>query len=249
MGQPSIIYCAYGVETTATISLTGNGVTTQVLFATEDQYYSPLSTDAFSIVIDLGAAQAVSSFALIGANMDGTLVEVRASLDNFGASDVAIDASTALTSSVNSAWRGFNSDTFRYWKLLFTGNPSNLRVAHVCLMDKPILPYFETDPDITNSTPTVKQLISPSGIYNGSNQHKSMRKFTINWGQVTPSELVNVQAWATACIETVRSFTFIPDIDEVESFYCWIPSGGEFKAPYLKGVHTVSNMTFETRAK
>lgn len=248
MAQPTILYCVYDTAATATISLVGNGVTTPVLAATEDQYYAPLSTDSFNIVIDQGAANAISAFSLLGAYMDGVTVEVRGSTDNFSASDESVSAAAALTSDVNSAWRSFTEVSYQYIKLIFTGHPTNLRVAHVCLSDYDLFPHFETDPDFGNFTPTGIQIISQSGIYNGSNQQKSMRMMNINWGQLSPAELPPVEAWANATVKVMRAFTIVPDTAETESYFCWQPDGGQYKAPLRTGINTVSNFTIETRA-
>jgi len=248
MGKPTILYCNYSTSATATPSLVGNGNGSDVLIETEDTYYAPLATSSFSIVIDVGASTAFDSFAIVGAYLNGTTVEVRGSTDNFATSDVSISAATALTSDVNSAWRSFTTGTYRYWKFLFSGHPSNLRVAHVCLVTKLDLPYFETDPDIRNFNPTAVQLVSQSGIYIGNNQQKSMRDMSLNWGEVTQTELTVIQAFAESCIKVVKPFTFIPDIDETNSFFGWIPNGGSFSSPETPGVFSVNNLQFVTRA-
>jgi hypothetical protein len=230
------------------MSLTGNGEDTDILIATEDTYYGPEATTSFNAIIDLGTAQAHDMVAILGANLNGVNLEVRASTDNFAASDVSISTGSALTSDVNAAYRQFTTGTYRYWKFLFSGHPSNLRIAHICLMTAQVIPYFETDPDIRNFKPTAKQLISQAGIYIGANQQKSMREMSLDWGEVTASELATVQAFAEACIKTVNPFFFVPDIAETDCFFGWIPDGGQFTSPETPGVYEIGSLTFETRA-
>ena len=131
-----------------------------------------------------------------------------------------------MVSDVNAAWVSFTSATYRYLKYTFSGHASNMRVAHICSMVRPAMPYFETDPDIDNVTPSVVQLVSQSGFYIGSNQTKAMRDITFEWGEVTPAELVTIAAFAEACIRVVNPFFFIPDVDETDSFFGWIHSIG-----------------------
>jgi hypothetical protein len=248
MGQPTIIYCDYGTTATATASITGNGNGSDVLIQTEDTFYAPLVTTTFSLVIDLGAAAAMDSFAMLGHNLGGASVEVRGSTDNFAASDDLVSADAVMVSDVNSTWAAFTEATYQYWKFIFSGHPSNVRVAHICLMSQVLLPYFEIDPDIDTVTPTTVQLISQAGTYNGANQQRAMREMSLNWGEVTASELVGVKAFSNACIKVVNPFFFIPDVDETESFYGWVPGGGKFASPQTPGVFTIPAIQFTTRA-
>jgi len=248
MGQPTILYCNYGATATATASITGNGNSSDVLIQTEDTFYAPLVTTTFNVVIDLGASAPMNAIALVGNAMGGAFLEIRGSSDNFVASDVLVSADDVLVSDVNSAWRAFTESTYRYWKCIFTLHPSNIRLAHVCLMSQIALPFFETDPDIDNVTPTSVQLVSQAGTYNGANQQKTMRDMSLYWGEVTPPELVGIKAFSDACIKVVNPFTFIPDIDETDSFYGWIPGGGNFASPYTPGVYSIPAIPFTTRA-
>lgn len=248
MGKPTLLYCEYGNTATATASLTGNGNDSDILIATEDTYYAPQATTSFNIVIDMGSAVVVDSVAILGANLDGASVEVRGSTDNFSASDVSVSASATIDAPVNAAWRSFTEVTYRYYKILFSGHPSNARVAHICLSSAGVFPYFETDPDIRNFKPTAKQLISQAGVYIGANQKKSMREMALDFGEVTPSELTVVQTFAEACVKTVNPFFLVPDVAETDCFFGWIPDGGQFKSPYTPGVYSIDPFTFETRA-
>jgi hypothetical protein len=180
--------------------------------------------------------------------MDGTSIEVRASTDNFATSDVSVKTASAILSDVNASYETLTSSTYRYWKLLFTGHPSNIRIANICLTERVNFPYFETDPDIRNFTPTAVQLVSQSGIYVGANQQKSMRLMDLSWGQVTSSELAIIQDWAEACVKVVRPFYLIPDVVEVEAFFGWVPDGGSFSSPQVTGIYEIGSFNFETRA-
>jgi hypothetical protein len=71
---------------------------------------------------------------------------------------------------------------------------------------------------------------------------------SLEWGEVTPSELVEIKNFSEACIKVVNPFYFIPDVDETDSFFGWIPNGGQFSSPYTTGVHTIDPINFETRA-
>lgn len=248
MGQPTILYCNYSTSATATPSLVGNANGSDVLIETEDTYYAPLATSSFSIVIDAGSAVTYDTAAFLGHVLDGTTLEVRASTDDFAASDVAIYTPTALVANVNTAYVQFTSSTYRYWKFLFSGHASNLRISNICLMAQLALPYFETDPDIDNVTPTGVQLISQAGTYNGANQQKAMRMMSLDWGEVTPTELINIKLFADNCIEVIKPFFFVPDVDETDVFFGWIPNGGRYASPQNPGVHTIPSIQFETRA-
>lgn len=248
MGQPTIIYCDYGTTATATASITGNGNGSDVLIQTEDTFYAPLVTTTFNVVVDLGASAAMDSVAILGHVLGGASLEIRGSTDNFAASDVLVSVDAAIVSDVNSTWRAFTEATFRYWKFIFSGHPSNVRVAHICLMSQVLLPFFETDPDIDAVTPTVVQLISQAGTFNGTNQQRAMRDMSLNWGEVTAAELVGIKSFSDACIKVSNPFFFIPDIDEDESFYGWIPGGGKFASPQTPGVFTIPAIPFTTRA-
>lgn len=248
MGQPTIIYCDYGTTVTATASITGNGNGSDVLINTEDTFYAPLVTTTFSIVIDNGSAVPFDSVAILGNALGGASLEIRGSTDNFAASDDLVSGDAVMVSDVNSTWRQFTEATYRYSKYIFTGHPSNVRVAHICLMSQVLLPFFETDPDIDAVTPTVVQLISQAGTFNGTNQQRAMRDISFNWGEVTATELVGIKAFSDACIKTSNPFFFIPDIDETESFYGWIPGGGKFASPQTPGVFTIPAIQFTTRA-
>jgi hypothetical protein len=248
MGQPTITYCNYSTTATATASLTGNGNGSDVLIETEDTYYAPLATTSFNIVIDLGATLSFDTLTILGNALNGTTLEVRGSTDNFVASDVSIDTATALVGNANTAWVDLTLSSYRYVKFLFSGHASTLRISNICLVERLLLPYFETDPDIDNVTPTGVQLISQAGTYNGSNQQKAMRDMSLNWGEVTASELVNIKLFADNCITVIKPFYFIPDVAETDAFFGWIPGGGSFQSPQTPGVYTINPIQFETRA-
>lgn len=248
MGQPTIIYCDYGTTATATASITGNENGSDVLIQTEDTFYAPLVTTTFNVVIDLGASAPMDSVAILGNVLGGASLEIRGSTDNFSTSDVLVDADAVMVSDVNATWRAFTEATFRYWKFIFSGHPSNVRVAHICLMSQILLPFFETDPDIDAVTPTVVQLISQAGTFNGTNQQRAMRDMSLNWGEVTASDLIGIKSFSDACIKVSNPFFFIPDIELDEAFYGWIPGGGKFASPQTPGVFTIAAIPFTTRA-
>jgi hypothetical protein len=249
MGQPTIIFCDYGTtaSVTATSTLTGTSAA-DVLISTEDTYHQPTSTSSYSIVIDAGVALTSDVVAFLGANLVGVTIEVRGSTDNFVSSDVQVKAGTLLTANVNAAYLAYTAASYRYWKFNISGHASNTRIAHICLDTAVDFPYFETDPDILNVTPSAKQLISASGIYVGTNQTKAMRELNLDWGEVTASELAVLEVWAEHSIETVTSFFLIPDQALTDIFFGWLPNGGQFSAPLEDGVYKVAPNKMTTRA-
>jgi hypothetical protein len=249
VSQPTLLFCDY--STTATVSATStlDGTSAaDILISTEDTYHQPTGTGSYSLVIDAGSSMTADVVAFLGANLNGTTIEVRGSTDNFVGSDVQVKAGTALTANVNAAYLAFTEASYQYWKFNVSGHASNTRIAHICLDVAVDYPYFETDPDILNVSPEAKQLISQSGVYVGVNQTKAMRDLTLDWGEVTATELATISAWSARSIETVASFFLIPDQAETDIFFGWLPDGGNFSAPLENGVYTVASNTMRTRA-
>lgn len=83
-------------------------------------YFKPASLPA-TITVDCGSAQAASYWAVYGHDFftRGNTVELRASTDNFAASNVLVDS---VTPASNAAFaRYFTSVSYRYWRLTITG--------------------------------------------------------------------------------------------------------------------------------
>ena len=97
-------------------------------------------------------------------------------------------------------------------------------------------------------------LVSQDGRYLGSAQRNAMREFSLNWGEIAQTDYVNLAAWATACIATLRGSFFVPDTANKSTAFdgeCvhfgWADK--RFSAPYRLGFRKVDTINFTTRAK
>lgn len=254
MAQPAFIYpnSPYLPSAAATATDAYAGTSAQnVLSATEDTYWRPANLSGTKhLTIDLIDTRLIDCLALLGQGLDGATVEVRASTDNFAASNVQIVAPTVLVSQVNAAWLPFDGETahiYRYWRLSFTTLSSAFRVAWVSLADLALLPYFESDPEADSLDIEAEDLISPQGLYLGTAQQSAMRAMSLEFGQVTDAEFFVINHWAGQCLRTKRPFFVVPDTDDTAAYFGWVRDK-RFSAPLKNGLREVSSLTFMTRA-
>ncbi|GEM_PF-5019137 len=250
MNQPAVLYTSYPptAAVTATDSYAGADPA-DVLFATEDTFWRPANqTGDKTLTVDFGADRTVDRLGIVGENLDGCLVDVRVSSDNFIASNVLLADGVTLAAAVNAATVPFVSSTYRYARLVFKAGyyPSNLRLAWLCWDRQRVLPYLEEDFDPDNLDATGEHLVSRQGLYLGSEQERTMRRCSLNLGQVTDFEYAIIKEWAAACIGTLQPFLFVPDIDEAAALFAW-PADNRFSAPRVNGLRRVAPMMIVTR--
>lgn len=246
MNQPLFIYAEY--PGTATVALT-NAVPGQtgadVLQANEDTYVSPLS-NTLSITLDLKSAFPSGCLAIAGENLNGVALALRASTDNFVTSDVEISASSALSGFV-AAWRPFSTVAYRYYRLVFTGATSAMKIYHVALLPLRLLPYLADGADLDAFQSTANHIVSPQGHFLGSQLVKSEHKIPLNWGQVMESEYPLFTAWALACVQTPSAFFFVPDSGVTTCMFGYTDQNYKFSAPMKNGLRKLAAIPFTSR--
>lgn len=247
--QPSIIYAQYAANAAVTATDSAAGLyPSDILIATEDTIWAPANqTGSKEVVIDHGAAIAFSAMALLGRNMAGVNLEVRASSDNFATDDVLVMPSSAIQAPVNAAWFKFDgSFSKRYIKLIFSGFSNVFSLAHVVAAYMTYYPYFESDPDPENSKPIGNHQVGAAGLYVGSNQIRTMRELTLDWGNVTDYEFASIQAWKAACIDAINPFFMIPDSAQSDCYFGWVEDPS-FSAPLVNGLRRIKSIKMTTR--
>lgn len=218
---------------------------TDVLQPNEDTYVSPAAT-TLTITIDLLAASSNGCIALAGENLNGVLMELRGSTDNFGSSNVVLSASAAL-SGFTAAWRAYTPASYRYLRITLTGATTATRIYHAAVAPLQLLPYLEDGADLDAFQSSTNHIISPQGHFLGSQKSKTERKIPLSWGQVTDTEYQLFVAWATACVRTPQAFFFVPDSAISTCYFGYTDQGYTFSAPSKNGLHALSKIPFTAR--
>lgn len=251
MEQPAFIWQAYSTtaSATATDSATGTAAA-DALLATEDPgvIWKPADiTGTKSFTIDMGAAMALDCFALSGAGLSGITVEVRASTDNFSASDVQLLAGTSMIGSI-SAWRKFtNAAEYQYYRLNFSSFGTDFYLAFVALDQLQLLPWLSDGHDPDQMETDTEDMESPTGIYLGSVQNKIMRNLSLDFGQVLDNELTIFQSWANDCFLAKRGFFYVPDSSASTVYFGRTDKKYKFTAPRKKGLADLGAIPFISR--
>jgi hypothetical protein len=250
MSQPAFYWNKISTSATYTATDTLSGTDVEdIQYTTEDTDWGPADVSGTkSIIIDNGADLTVDTLCLLGDNLNGVTLEIRGSTDNFSTSDVLVSAGATLTSLVNTAYRSFAEATYRYWKFNFTTFPSTMRIDHLALDLQVLLPFFEVDPDEGNVTPTAVHLVSKGGLYLGSAQDKSERRMTLDFGEITDTEKVDLLSWANAVIKEVNPFFVHVDTSTSLIHFGYLDNAGSWAAPLDMGVSIAKPNTFITRA-
>lgn len=253
MAQPKFLFPNTPYLPTATAAATdayAGTAAANVLTATEDAYWRPANvTGSKTLTIDLGEPRNVNALGLAGEAMDGATIEVRASTDNFVASDEQIQAPAILTATVNAGWSDLgDGTTYRYWRLIVSTFGSAFRLSWVCLCSSALLPYFEEDWDAESLDVTAEDLVSAEGLYLGTNQSATLRALRLGFGAVTEGEWTVLRSWAGQCLRQRRPFIVVPDSSADEAFFGTVREK-KFSAPLTSGMVKPSDLTFQTRAR
>ena len=249
MKQPLLIYANYLPTAAVTATDTAAGLDpNDVLQAEEDNVWQPLNaTGPKNLVIDLGASQELGCLGLVGESLNGVILEVRASSDNFVTSDVQMSAPATIDDFI-STWRAWGNATYRYWKLVFSNLGASFLVAHLALCHFDFLPWFSDGMDPDAYQTTGYQLTSPGGHYLGSNRLRTMRSIDLMWGKVTDAHYALFQAWAEVCVHQMNAFFLVPDSSQATCYFCWL-SDPKFtwKVPRQGGVRTMPTIAVTSR--
>lgn len=249
MAQPTILYpntpYLSTATATATDSYTGTAAT-NVLSAREDTYWRPANVTGTKVLtIDLGEARTLDSVALVGEGLDGVTVKLETSTNNSTWSTKL--NSVTWVSDVNVGWDDWTAASARYIKISFTTFGSAMRVAWVCLGDKAAFPYLERDWDGSNIDEAGESLVSPGGLFLGNIQKRAMRELSVNFGTVSTTEILVINAFVEQCIKAGNPWVFVPDTDSTTCYFCW-QSKPKYSAPFRLGFYEVSGINAMTRA-
>jgi hypothetical protein len=249
MAQPTILYPERPYLATATAAATdaySGAPAYNALSAREDTYWRPANTSgAKTLFIDLGEIRDLNALGLVGEGLDGVTMTLTTSLDNVSWS-TKLNAAT-LHGPVNAAWASWTAAYARYVSLTFSSFGSNFRVAWACLANYADFPYLESDFDPHNVDDAGASSVSPGGLFLGTIQLKSMREFSLRFGQITPAEMIVVSAFVDQCVKTARPFLFVPDTAAQTCFFCF-QNKPKFSAPYRLGAYDLEPITVLTRA-
>ena len=250
MKPPAFLY-PDAVPTTVTATDTKAGADPlNIRGAIEGPSWQPADNiGAKELVLKFSASIPVDFIAVLGVALDGVLVEVRASTDDFGSSDDQLLAATALSAALNAAWLGFVGGIYSEVKLVFTSFSTAMEIDHIAVGELKTVPYFKRGHDSDNSSPTGSHMVSTSAIYNGATQQNLKQDFKIDFHPATVSKMLNLRAWRVACIDRIAPFFFVPDTDLALVHFCWMEKPS-FSAPEMPGVglFKIAPMTLTTRA-
>lgn len=248
MDQPLFIFADYLPTATVTATDTASGyAAANVLQAHEDTSWKPAdNTGTKTLTFDLTTPLSRGALAIAGEYLNGVSLEVRASTDDFVASDVEISAA-AVISDPTTTYRLWTNAQYRYWRLVFTDLGASTEIYHAALQRQDLLPFLDDgfDPDAYKTEGS--HLLAVDGHYLGSVQTRTMRELSLDFGQVTAAEAVLFQRWADACVKTLRAFFFVPDSASATCHFGWVDAKYAFKAPYKKGLRDISAIPFTAR--
>lgn len=249
-GKPTFIYSNYPAPAAVTATDTAAGyAAADVLEGCEDSGWKPANTTGSkTLTIDQGASLPVGGVALLADYPNGVTLEIRGSSDNFTGDNVQLSAASVINSaSFNTAYRLFTETGKRYLRLIFSGFGASFQVTHVALCRTVTLPYLEDGHDPDAFQPTGSHLVGVSGVYLGATQQCAMRNINLDFGIVTSANYTQFQLWAEACIETMRPFFYVPDIDQPECYFGWVEGKYKFSAPSKLSRHKLAPIPFISR--
>ena len=147
--------------------------------------YRSISTND-AIVIDLGSARAVDSFALAQHNISTQEVTLQAnSTDDWAAPpfDEVIEVNTRMGYAI------FNAQTYRYWRVVVNDPGSELgqvEISRVALGESFIGPAIDLDAQIPRRSTSVRAFSRSRQAY--INEGKRYRAGSVNFGFITEDE-------------------------------------------------------------
>ncbi|WP_020675272.1 hypothetical protein [Geopsychrobacter electrodiphilus] len=249
MDKPALLFSSYNpaAAVTATDSYAGTDPA-DVLNFNEAHFWRPANISGSKVLsIDLAEVRIIDHLALVGQGLDGVVLTLEGSNDNWTTSETLLDAQL-LVSAVNAAWSPLSSRSWRYLRLTFSFFSSAFRVSFISLELSAALDWLDDDFDPDNVSDSGDITMSPGGLCLGAVQQRSMRHLQLIFGQVVQETYDQIQRWANACQKTRAPYFFVPDISTTEVYFGWSDSG-QFSAPLRadKGLREVPTVTMITR--
>lgn len=248
MNQPLFIYADYLPTTTVIATDTAAGYSAaSVLQAHEDTSHKFADDNGTkTLTFDLTAPLSRGAVAIAGEYLAGITLEIRASTDNFVASDVQVSAPAVISTPVT-AYRLWENTSYRYWRLVFTDLGASTEIYHAAIQQQALLPFMEDGFDPDSYKTDGSQLIAVDGHYLGAIQTRTLREQSLEFGQVTDDEALLFQRWADACIKTIQGFFFIPDTAEATCHFGWVDAKYVFKSQRKLGLREIGAIPFRAR--
>jgi len=245
MGLPAIFYDNRLADASPVADSTATGYAVDNL--TDWRSYNWWRPNAMpaTVTVDCGSAKAADYMLLLGHDLgtQGVTVELRASTDNFAASDVLVDSATPSTD--EPLLLLFNSASYRYWRLSFSGaNPPSIAIAAIgAVMRLPV--YMQQPFDPLGRDPKGEAVRSGGGHPLAKIINYEDWKQTINLKSVTWTWLRNtwLPAWRSHLRGTPFGFAWNPDDYPAELLLA--ETAGGFKTPH-RGIY--ADLTFELEA-
>ena len=245
MDQPLFIYGDYPAGTAvALIGAVAGQDGNDILQANEDTFVSPAST-TLTLNFDLLSAIPCGVLALAGENLNGAMMGIYGSNDNFSTL-VALSGPAAL-SGFTSVWRAYPAAAYRYLRITITGANPLTRLYHAAFAPFTLLPFMDDGTDLDAFVTTTNHIISPQGHFLGTQKLKSERKIPLSWGQILESEYQTFVAWAMACVQSPQGFFFVPDSSAADCYFGYTDSSYTFSAPMTLGLRSLAKITFNSR--
>jgi hypothetical protein len=240
MLPPSLIWFDQQAAVATCTNCISGQTPNDVLQGNEDTYLSPAS-NALTVVIDMGVAYPATAMALAGELLNGVAFNLAGSNNN---STWTTIVSGALSGNIT-AWQGFVSATWRYYKLSFTSCPAGFFIYHAAVFAPALLPWLADGFDDQQFKVDATRLISPQGHYLGAQRQKAVKQIKIDFGQVLPSEAANIFDFADRCIRNPLGIFFVPNSAASAVYFGYIE--GPFSAPMKEGLYTISPLTLTAR--
>jgi len=244
--QPLLIYGNYPSGTLAALVNGAAGqVAADVLQANEDTFVSPAAT-TLTLTLDLLTPMAYACIALAGEQLNGVLLSLNGSTDNFAASNVPLVASSPLTG-FTAAWRPYTSAAYRYLHITLTGATTATRLYHLAFSPMTLFPFLADGADLEAFVTAANHIISPQGHFLGSQKTKTERKISLSWGQVTEQEYLLFDEWAVSCVRSPQAFFLVPDSDLTTVHFGYTEPAYTFSAPMKNGLRSIARIPFTSR--
>lgn len=246
MGKPLLIWAPTHWPT---VTLTGTNLTgtlNDLRQPDEGSYCTATAPGAVTITMDLLSARAVDRLALAGELLAGLTVAVECSTTGAAWSSVTL-ASNTMANNLANIIKFSASQTYRYFRLTISAAPANCRIYHLLATVALDWPYLVDgfDPIAYKMDATV--LTSPQGHLIGMQRNGCTRELTIDFGQLTSSEVAPVLSLFDECIRTPQGLFFMPDVADTPTYFGYVDPNKTHGCTQSEGLYKASPLDFIAR--
>lgn len=248
MGLPSLLWAPTWLAASTITGTNLTGTINDLREADEGTYCTATAGGNITVTCNFGSARTHHAICIAGENLSGLAVAVDRSAD--GSAWTAVTLAAGQSPMVNNLANMIlfsAAQNYRYLRLTIASAPATLRIYHICPAVNYSWPYQEDGVDLIAIQADATVLESPQGHLLGIQRNKATRSISINFGQITATDLTVFSAFIDEVIRQPKGFFYVPDL-AVATCYFGRPSfGKKYGATQKLGLFQATPIEFIAR--